>query len=143
MTEQSTLPVARGETIPSEQIRFLMPGWETTRFYTRPHETTGETVVGIQWYQPNSDHAPAGEPPGPILPNLTLEAEQGTLALEDVCWHLIRIMTLHEAGEYFVTGDGATPWNPHHHTWWVEEEQRAGPTSLHKGGPRDAPMVHG
>ena len=44
----------RGETIPKSRVRFLMPGYEDTRFYTRSHEETGVTIVGIQWYQPDT-----------------------------------------------------------------------------------------
>ncbi len=134
------MPNVRGETISPDRVRFRMPGWENSRFYTRPHEDTGEVIVGLQWYQPNTDFATTGDNPGPSGDmDRLLEAPLGDCTIEDVCWHLVRITLLHEAGEYFVTGTGdevTTPWNPHHWLWWKNEEQDAGPASLQKGAPR-------
>ena len=125
----------RGETIPKSRIRFVMPGYEDTRFYTRAHEETGETIVGIQWYQPDTTRVVHGEPNLPPMQGNVLECPLGESTLEDACWHLVRITVLHEAGEYFIAGD-VRPWNPHDWLWWVEEEQTPGPSKLRKGGIR-------
>ena len=112
-----------------------MPGYEDTRFYTRPHETTGETVVGIQWYQPDTSRVFRGEDDLPPMQGNVLECSLGNATIEDVCWHLTRITVLHEAGEFFVTGDDR-PWNPHRWRWWVDEEQTPGSARLQRGEER-------
>jgi hypothetical protein len=128
-------PVARGETIPTDRVRFLMPGYEGCRFYTRPDEDTGTPIVGFQWYNADSQRVLAEATDLPPLQGSCLEAPLGDQTLEQVCWHLVRITLLHEAGEFFVVND-TRPWNPHEWIWWKEEEQDRSPGVLQPGHPR-------